>query len=754
MTDGRDSSPKIRASSPVIADLDSGRFTPRSGGLELGLPGEARETERSKQVRARTSRKHLERPATPRPVPPPAWHRAAHIALWIALAIPALYQIGLLVVAIGGRMTYPYDLEWMEGGMLHHAQRIRDGVGIYGPPSVEFIPYLYTPLYPSVLALLGGAFGVTYSVGRAISVLSLLGIAITAIIQIPSRRHEHARRAPALSATVLGLGLFCAAYPISDGWYDLVRADTLFLMLVTVGIGALPRWCTTGEGIAGHAQVAASATILALAFFCKQTGFVYVAYGGAMVLLLAWRRLGVYVVTAGLIGLGGTWLMQTSTDGWFWTYISEIHRQHDFNMERFWKSFWFILWRTENHPLLGAPITLVVIASLGMVGVTKWKKKVALPQARPLLIWSSLFVVSVVVGAIGWGTEFAHFNAYMPAQLHGALAAAAAVPAMYACVKIWVAERPNAEWIANGAAAALALPLAITCITASWSPAKFIPTQRDVAAGDKLIAHISSLEGEVWMPSHPWYLYMAGKKPMVHRMGIKDVTARPPVRVVEGLDDALNKKLFGAIVLDNVDLHNREVLSALHRNYRAALALPESEKPRVFTGAPVRPDQIWLPTLAPVAPAGARVVADFETPSWGSIAWKKAGSAWGNGPAEGSLPGQGVVAGVTGRRFANSMHDGDAAIGRVTSSPILLDVAKLTIKIGGTANMKLRVELYVEDSSAPSAVVSPPEPASDTLKTVEIPIPAEKRGKMGKLVLVDDSTTGHLAVDDIWGWTE
>ncbi len=751
MSKRRDSSPKIDtgpATGPVSAD--PGR-TLESGAVTVG---EARETERSLQTRTRTSRTHLERAPTPKPIPPPPWHRYAQLALWVAIAIPALYQIGLLIVAIGGRLTYPYDLEWMEGGMLHHAQRIREGVGIYGPPSVEFIPYLYTPLYPSVLALLGGAFGVTYSVGRAISVVSLLGIAATALLQIPSRRHEHMRRGPGWTGTGLGLGLFCAAYPISDGWYDLVRADTLFLMLITVGIGALPRWCKTNQGLAGHAQVAASATILALAFFCKQTGFIYVAFGGAMVLLLAWRRLGAYVVTAGVIGLGGTWLMQTSTDGWFWTYVSEIHRQHDFDMPRFCKSFWFILVRTEGHPLLGAPITLVILASLAVVGVTRWKKRVAIPQARPLLIWSSVFVVSVVVGAIGWGTEFAHFNAYMPAQLHGALAAGAAIPAIYACARIWAADHPRADWIGHGASAAVALPLAITCITASWSPSRFVPTDRDLQAGDKLIARLRSIDGEVWMPSHPWYLYMAGKQPRVHRMGIKDVTARPPARVVEGLDSALNHKGFAAIVLDNVDLHNREALPALHRNYRAALRLPDNERPRVYTGARVVPDEIWLPTFPPAPPPGAKVIFDFEQPTWSAGAWQRSGGAWGNGPSESSLPGEGIVAGVTGRRFANSMHDGDAATGRMTSPPITLDAARITVKLGGTSHAQLRVELYVEDSSAPTAVLTPTEPTSDGLRMQTIPIPLEKRGKMGKLVLVDDSATGHLVVDDIWAWQE
>ena len=80
---------------------------------------------------------------------------------WFVFAAAGLYQVGLLVYAIAGRVSYPYDLEWMEGGMLHHALRIQEGHSLYAPPSIDFIPYLYTPLYPTLLALFGNAFGLT-----------------------------------------------------------------------------------------------------------------------------------------------------------------------------------------------------------------------------------------------------------------------------------------------------------------------------------------------------------------------------------------------------------------------------------------------------------------------------------------------------------------------------------------------------------------------------------------------------------------
>jgi len=115
----------------------------------------------------------------------PWWPRLG----WLLLAAPGLYQVALLVIAVGGRLLYPYDLEWMEGGMLHHALRIQTGHGIYTPPSVDFIPYLYTPLYPALLAVLGEIFGITYALGRSISMLSLIGIALTAMTAIAGSRY-------------------------------------------------------------------------------------------------------------------------------------------------------------------------------------------------------------------------------------------------------------------------------------------------------------------------------------------------------------------------------------------------------------------------------------------------------------------------------------------------------------------------------------------------------------------------------------
>jgi hypothetical protein len=683
--------------------------------------------------------------------------RLVQIAIWLVLALPALYQIALLVTAIAGRLAYPYDLEWMEGGMLHHAQRIRDGAGIYVPASIDFIPFLYTPLYPSILALFGGAFGITYLLGRTISVLALVGCAVVSAVQIASPRHGHPRLGPPWAGVVLALGLFCAYYPITGGWYDIARADMLFVFLVTAGIAAIPRWVRTGRGRAAHAKMAAAGAVLALSYFTKQTGVIYVALGGALVLVLAWRRVLAYATAAVLIGAGGTLLLEQTTDGWFWTYASKIHRAHDFSWDRFWSSFSNILWRPElpgmpRMPAIGAPITMVIVLGLVAVAVT-WHRHRTLPrQTQPLLLWSATFAVSIVVGALGFGTEFAHFNAYMPAFLHGAMAAGAAIPAIYACVRVMWGERERVEIVATTSAVLAALPLAVTCLTAAWSPARYIPSAADEAAGDKLVAHMRAIDGDIWVPSHPWYPHLAGKPALhAHRMGIKDVTWRQN-RTVVGLVDALKNHQFAALFLDSRDVQLD--IGQVKLTYRPQQKLPDDERPHVYTGAGAAhsygglsvPDTVWVPAVPPTPPAGVRVAFDFEQPTWNG--WERSGPAWGNGPVAAALPGQDLVLGATGARFATSMHGGDAAVGRVTSPSFALEGKKLTLKIGGNSDEnRLYVSLVIGKDTVAKLYV--PQPGGDKLRELSIDI-STLNGKQAELVLVDESPTGHLDVDDAW----
>ncbi|MET8102740.1 GH32 C-terminal domain-containing protein [Streptomyces sp. NPDC005236] len=80
-------------------------------------------------------------------------------------------------------------------------------------------------------------------------------------------------------------------------------------------------------------------------------------------------------------------------------------------------------------------------------------------------------------------------------------------------------------------------------------------------------------------------------------------------------------------------------------------------------------------------PPAGDVMQDFEDPGYGT--WTTTGAAFGQGPASGSLDGQGSVDGFDGKGLANSFHTGDATTGTLTSPPFTADSPYLNFKIGG-----------------------------------------------------------------------
>ncbi|WP_216587609.1 glycoside hydrolase family 32 protein [Streptomyces brasiliscabiei] len=79
-------------------------------------------------------------------------------------------------------------------------------------------------------------------------------------------------------------------------------------------------------------------------------------------------------------------------------------------------------------------------------------------------------------------------------------------------------------------------------------------------------------------------------------------------------------------------------------------------------------------------PAGT-VTQDFEGTDFGS--WTATGSAFGAGPAAGTLGGQQTVSGFDGRGLANSFHSGDATTGTLTSPSFSVTSPYLNFKVGG-----------------------------------------------------------------------
>lgn len=89
------------------------------------------------------------------------------------------------------------------------------------------------------------------------------------------------------------------------------------------------------------------------------------------------------------------------------------------------------------------------------------------------------------------------------------------------------------------------------------------------------------------------------------------------------------------------------------------------------------------PVKVSAAPTGRAtlVVADFEGPDYGG--WTATGTAFGKGPAHGTLDTQQEVTGFQGKGLVNTFIAGDAPQGTLTSPPFKVERKRLNFLIGG-----------------------------------------------------------------------
>lgn len=139
------------------------------------------------------------------------------------------------------------------------------------------------------------------------------------------------------------------------------------------------------------------------------------------------------------------------------------------------------------------------------------------------------------------------------------------------------------------------------------------------------------------------------------------------------------------------------------------------------------------------------IMADFEAPTYG--AWVATGTAFGRGPARGSLPNQQPVTGFLGFGLVNSYLGGDAATGTLTSPEFRIERPRLNLLVGGGNHPgKTCVNLLVDGRIERTVTGADAEPLR--WHSWEV---AALEGRRATLQIVDEVTGGwgHINVDEI-----
>ncbi|HXU76687.1 MAG TPA: 2,6-beta-D-fructofuranosidase, partial [Methylomirabilota bacterium] len=144
------------------------------------------------------------------------------------------------------------------------------------------------------------------------------------------------------------------------------------------------------------------------------------------------------------------------------------------------------------------------------------------------------------------------------------------------------------------------------------------------------------------------------------------------------------------------------------------------------------------------------VIADFEAPTYGD--WSVTGTAFGSGPAQGTLPNQMPVSGYRGRSLVNSYNGGDDATGTLSSKPFRIERKFIQFLIGGGGwEGKTCMNLLLDGRVVRTATGPNTQPGSTEQLTAQQWDTSELLNQSVTLQIVDQATGtwGHITIDQI-----
>jgi len=462
-----------------------------------------------------------------------------------------------LLVAVAGRIGFPYCLEWMEGAMVDNVERVLDGKRLFTPPSLEFVPYIYPPVYYWFSAAIAWVVGLGYLPLRIVSVLATVGT--LACIVLFARR-EGGRWVAAVAAAAL----FAGTFPLSGAYFDVGRVDSLSvclvlwsLWLVRFGRGT---WSSLGASL-----------LLTLAVFTKQS-MLAMAFPAAVYLWWVDRRRACWFSGSLLVlVVGANVLLDRVHDGWYWYYTYSVVNGH----QKLWDIFLPIVQNEVVVPL-GLALAVSVWACLA---------RSSLISAPVRVFYALQLACLMAIAVMGRVHSGGNVNVLMP--YHAGLAVTFGVGLQALLAKDRGVDRRFQR---------LAALMAVTQLVGLlWDPRRTLPTEADKKAGDAWVEKIRAVPGPVWATHRGHMPVMAGKERQAHMMAILDVMRSTAdfkgakAQLVAEVEGAFSSKYFDLVILDNF---NFWFLPQLQRHYQRDGVVWFQKKdvfiPRV--GSKVRPE--------------------------------------------------------------------------------------------------------------------------------------------------------------------
>jgi 4-amino-4-deoxy-L-arabinose transferase-like glycosyltransferase len=430
---------------------------------------------------------------------------------------PALYLAAFLITSIL-RVGFPYQLSWLEGAMMDHSRWILNGHQLYGPPSSDFTPFLYPPLYSYVSAFFMKILGVHILVPRLVSLVSSL-LVLVLIWRLV--KHETGSNFFAVAAA----GFYASFYSFVRCYYDMVRVDAFFIFLMFLGVYIL-------RVSKKRSAVYLSAFVFYLAVFAKQQALGIVAMLGLLLLLEDFKKFLKFALTFSLLGVVTVLYFQQASDSWFLFYVYEFPRSHGLLTELVPLIF--------KDLLLHTPV-LLLIAPYLFFKFNAGDRNLRTQRRFYLVFFISTFGTSWASRAHSGGVE----NVLMPALL--CLSILGAISFWHIEQDIRVSNKRGTYFVV--------LLMACQFILLVYNPLNLIPTKAHYRVNKKFVDLIRSFEGEVLVTQFGYLSYLAGKKTHSHKTTIyfypsKGGESDEAMSIIDReFRQAIYQKRFSAIIL-------------------------------------------------------------------------------------------------------------------------------------------------------------------------------------------------------------
>lgn len=511
-----------------------------------------------------------------------------HTGVWLRYLLLAL-AIGFILLYIFvaiSRLGYPYELEWQEGRALDHVERLLTGKSIYPPPTLEFIPLTYTPLYFLVSALAALVTGIGFLTLRLVSLLSSLGLFYLTYLFI---KRETASSYQALIA----VGLLAATYKLGGSWFDIARVDSLFLLLLLAGFYLI----RFGKSFVA---VIAAAILITFSYLTKQSALVFILPMLLFYLLIDWRKFLLFTGIILTVTVSLSIILDGCSNGWysFYTLFSPLAISK------------YIAWGKLKSVILDnlvLPGIILLILSVSYIIIKK--------EAKVPALFYLLFFLGMVVGMIPFSLNIGgYYNCLIPAFI--ALAILAALMVNHLEIRFKAYNPFKREMLSFCLYAACIVQFGIFL----YNPLDEMPTKADREAGDMLVSYIAQIKGEVLVPSHPYLAVRAGKKTSIHSSALQTyllLAGKSPDKPNEpdSIIYPLFERLYRSEGLDPGDDFYEQLRRKIADKYYSAIIL-DSElqfidiKPSyyyagkilqddvfwTYTGGKTRPNLLYLPT--------------------------------------------------------------------------------------------------------------------------------------------------------------